>query len=170
MRAKVTTCASTNHQVNSITESCRIPLKHRTDNNLRAVIKANVTNYTYRNSPKSWMDWISHTVDSSSCWLVSGQIWEGAKFNEPVSGSQKGKNNLSLCCLMTLSLSKGIWCHVWPYTLFLCLQLTRSDIRPCAIRTVSLVIADDRLIFRQYVGMLPKTDMRRSLLSFFDVA
>ena len=31
-----------------------------------------------------------------------------------------------LCCLMTLCLSKDIWCHVWAHP-FLCLQITRGS-------------------------------------------
>ena len=45
-----------------------------------------------------------------------------------------------LCCLMTPGLSKGIWCHVLS-SLFLNLQVTRSDVRPHIKWAVNLVIA-----------------------------
>ena len=54
--------------------------------------------------------------------------------------------SLSLYCLMTPGLGKDIQCHVWPYS-FLCLRITRVDIRPQEKWAVSLVIADGNLIF-----------------------
>ena len=53
-----------------------------------------------------------------------------------------------LCRLMTPGHSKSIRCHtsIWPYS-FLCLQITRSDIRSHLKGAVSLVIADGHLIF-----------------------
>ena len=54
---------------------------------------------------------------------------------------------------MTPGLSKDIQCHTGPYA-FLCLQINRSDIRPYVTWAVTLVIADDQLIFlRVCVGM-----------------
>ena len=50
-----------------------------------------------------------------------------------------------LCCLVTPCLSMSIQCHVWPYS-FLCLQITRSDIRWHIQNAVSLVIADGHFI------------------------
>ena len=51
-----------------------------------------------------------------------------------------------LCCLVTPCLSMSIQCHVWPYS-FLCLQITRSDIRWHIKNAVNLVIADGHFIF-----------------------
>ena len=53
---------------------------------------------------------------------------------------------LALCCLLTPGLSQDIWCHIWPYSL-LYLQITRSDIRSCIKWAVSLMIANDQVIF-----------------------
>ena len=61
---------------------------------------------------------------------------------------------------MTLGLSKDIQCHVWSYS-FLCLQITKLDIRPHIKWAVNLVIAYDwlHLIFLRslcrYVWVTP---------------
>ena len=50
-----------------------------------------------------------------------------------------------MCCSTSLNTSKDIRCHVQPYS-FLCLHITRSDIRPHVQWVVNLVITDDHLI------------------------
>ena len=58
---------------------------------------------------------------------------------------------LLLCCLMTSDSRKGIRCHVWPYRCsFLCLQITRADIRPQLSWVVSLVITDGHFLSARY--------------------
>ena len=47
---------------------------------------------------------------------------------------------------MTPGLRKDIWFHIWPRS-FLCMRITRSDIRLHVKWAVSLVIADGWLIF-----------------------
>ena len=84
------------------------------------------------------------TVAKAGCyfvmWQISGIFYLQRKKHWTYSLSS------SLCCLMTPGPCKNIWCHVWPYS-FLCLQIIRSDIRPHAKWAVSLMIADDHLIF-----------------------
>ena len=57
---------------------------------------------------------------------------------------------LSICCVMTPGLGKDIRCHVWPYS-FLCLHITRSDIRLHLKWAVSLVMAHGHWIFHTWV-------------------
>ena len=58
----------------------------------------------------------------------------------------------SLCCFMTPHLIGDIWCQIWPCS-FLCLQITRSDIRAHAKWAVSQVIADDHLNLPHIMGL-----------------
>ena len=81
-----------------------------------------------------------------------------------------GPGGLSLCCLMAHGFSKDIRCPIELHS-FVCLQVTRTDIRPQVKYDVSLVIADSRLVFSrglcEYVGIDRKHLIDIHLYKFF---
>ena len=69
--------------------------------------------------------WVESNLECNLCCYTCFTL----KLFTTMQWERKRKFEFNLCCLMTPGLSKDIQCHVWPYS-FLCLQITRSDIRP----------------------------------------